>query len=377
MPNRRVCVGACIAVLCLAKAIVPLPGTSALILHRFGSITRAPTTSASRAGDLHTSTRSLGTSPGTRLARVRLRNQPRPPAHVVFAIVIPISERQGDANLTIPCATSIGSVVAQTYAEWLAIIVGDGLSQATVMRLRAVLQAHAIPNGKVILMNMDASMRELSRYRYGFYEQWMFGGVNALNMGLDIAYSTSSVTHIARLDDDDVWLPDHLQNLVAAYTSFPNASFAFTQSSDQGVRESTALSSRLAPAFEMRPPEPCHVFHSSVSWAASHGYKYRQMEEQKQGLAREPRGMSTCCPMLRFQYADACAVLPADADLWERVHADVNRGRAVSVAVITQDVLYVGSEDKACILGANQSQLCFGSERLRRAHSLCLGVQSV
>ena len=87
--------------------------------------------------------------------------------------------------------------------------------------------------------------------------------------------------------------------------------------------------------------------------------------------------MSTCCPMLRFQYADACAVLPADADLWERVHADVNRGRAVSVAVITQDVLYVGSEDKACILGANQSQLCFGSERLRRAHSLCLGVQSV
>jgi hypothetical protein len=46
---------------------------------------------------------------------------------------------------------------------------------------------------------------------------------------LDIAADMRSATHIARLDDDDQWLPAHLRILAEAYQSHPEAGFAHTQ----------------------------------------------------------------------------------------------------------------------------------------------------
>ena len=50
-----------------------------------------------------------------------------------------------------------------------------------------------------------------------------------MNMALEIAYDQLPVTHIARLGEDDAWLPSHLQNLADIYSQHPDAGFAYTQ----------------------------------------------------------------------------------------------------------------------------------------------------
>jgi glycosyltransferase involved in cell wall biosynthesis len=95
---------------------------------------------------------------------------------------------------------AVDSVLAQSYDDFELIVVDDGSTDHTASLLRA---------------SSDARLRLL---------QQAHGGISAaLNGGLRAACGT----YIARLDSDDVWLPDLLETLVAVLDARPDIGVAY------------------------------------------------------------------------------------------------------------------------------------------------------
>ena len=87
-----------------------------------------------------------------------------------------------------------------------------------------------------------------------------------------------------------------------------------------------------------RPPAPCELIHSTASWTTDLRIFYRQLEEQQQQL--HGRSMEMCCRR------PCNTALPADADLWERIHGLVQRKYLASVFVSRADVVYMTSSSR-------------------------------
>lgn len=95
---------------------------------------------------------------------------------------------------------AIASVRAQTYPNWEAVIVCDGRDEETATRVAAL---------------GDARIRCLQRPRNGPYpaeteRRWLVAGTHPFNQAVAMARGA----WIAPLDQDDEWLPDHLEVLL-------------------------------------------------------------------------------------------------------------------------------------------------------------------
>jgi hypothetical protein len=110
-----------------------------------------------------------------------------------------------------------------------------------------------------------------------------------------------------------------------------------------------------------RPPAPCELIHSTASWTTALRIFYRQLEEQQQQL--HGRSMEMCCRR------PCNTALPADADLWERIHGLVQRKYLASVFVSRADVVYMTSSSRDFFLemlsnnSTDTSSLGFSNER--------------
>lgn len=111
---------------------------------------------------------------------------------MVISVVIPLYNKV----LTVDAA--IASVVSQSWADWRLIVVDDGSSDEG-------------PE----LVNRWASVDQ----RVTLVRQVNAGVSVARNHGTELAVSE----HVAFLDADDVWLPDHLQNLATLVKAAPDA----------------------------------------------------------------------------------------------------------------------------------------------------------
>ena len=196
------------------------------------------------------------------LSRARLPDAaPRAGNAVHFAVVMSFFKRDFDPLFIIPQVTSLESLARQTYPGWTLVAVADGLAPADTAALRRAIALAGIPPGRVRLSGIDARFREERIYRnrdpkfdwdFGAPQAgaplapppprlgvWKCAGTNALNAALDEAARVPAATHVARLDEDDVWLPDHLANLVSGYSwALPHlgrpADFVYTQGRDIG-----------------------------------------------------------------------------------------------------------------------------------------------
>jgi glycosyltransferase involved in cell wall biosynthesis len=97
---------------------------------------------------------------------------------------------------------SLGSVLAQTYSNWEAIVVCDGRDEETAARIAAL---------------GDERIVCLQRPRNGPYpdhppDRWLVAGTHPFNLG--VAHARGA--WIAPIDQDDEWEPDHLEVLLAA-----------------------------------------------------------------------------------------------------------------------------------------------------------------
>ena len=206
------------------------------------------------------------------------------------------------------------------------------------------LKAAGVPEEKVVFRNMEHSRRERFLYKENLNkEHWLFSGVNSINMALEIAYDQLPVTHTARLDEDDVWLPSHLQNLADAYSQHPDVGFVYTQAlgySNPFNNDNTdhGFPHPEAALHTFGPPMPCELIHSATSWTTDLRIFYRQLEGQLRHM--HERSLETCCKR------PCKTVLAADADMWERIHGLVQRGDLVSLFVSHADVLFLESSTR-------------------------------
>jgi hypothetical protein len=290
------------------------------------------------------------------------RAQAATPTPIHFAVVMSVFARPEDPLFLMPQLTSLTGLVAQTYTDWTLVLVGDGLRASEIASVFQALDNSFVPPHKVLFRNSAAEQREMWLYEtepmvHGC-SLWCFAGVNTLNTGLNIAAGLQFATHIARLDDDDRWLPDHLRILVDAYMAYPEAGFAYTQA--LGAAPEPHPARATGPPI-VEPPRPCELIHATTSWdlrKAAASLRYRQQDEQ----LKSKRSMASCCEKLYYVGGEACPkVMAADADMWERVWGLVQSKHLVALFIPQPTVIYANPYEKSKLLEeirAGEATLC-------------------
>jgi hypothetical protein len=175
-------------------------------------------------------------------------------------------------------------------------------------------------------------------------------------MALDIAAQIRAVTHIARLDDDDTWLPHHLSTLCDAYQLHPEAGFAHTQA--EGVIEGLYPPHTAGTQLQKQAPRPCTFAPATTSWdirQAAGQLRFRQQDEQ---LA-STRAMRSCCEDHYYPGRELCpTVMAVDADMWERMWSLVQSEQLVALFIPKVTVTYTNSIRKKQLLDAITSGTC-------------------
>eukprot|EP00953_Heterococcus_sp_UTEX-ZZ885_P005195 3277-Heterococcus_DN1.PRE.3 len=263
-----------------------------------------------------------------------------------FAVVMSVFARPEDPRFLMPQLTSLAGLVAQTYTDWTLVLVGDGLDANEVASVFQALDNSYVPRHKVLFRNMANELREKWLYETKPIHDctvWCFAGVNALNTGLDVAAGLQFATHVARLDDDDQWLPHHLSMLADAYLAYPEAGFAYTQS--LGVGSEPYPAHATGPPI-IEPPRPCELVHATTSWdlrKAVARLRYKQQDEQ----LKSTRSMSSCCEKQYYEGREACpTVMAADADMWERITGLVQSQQLVALFIPQISAIYNGPSKK-------------------------------
>ena len=97
---------------------------------------------------------------------------------------------------------SIPSVLNQSYKNFRLIIVGDCCTDDTEKIVKS------FNDKRIIFFNLRIRKK---RYPPTPENHWFAGPVTAINQGLNLIDSD----WIARIDDDDIWTPDHLKELLS------------------------------------------------------------------------------------------------------------------------------------------------------------------
>jgi hypothetical protein len=221
-----------------------------------------------------------------------------------FGVRIVTYKRRGD-NTRLGLKVTAQAVLAQRYGNWKVYLYGDRYEPEEEFRELAAL----FPPEKTVAVNVPAGTE---RDKYTGKKLWMCGGINTINRCLD-DMTKDGISHLAILDDDDLWTPDHLKTLAETYTRFPQASLVFTRGRH---RQLGILPRAVIPvSYDNLLPVPHGTVHSAVSFR----------------LDRVP---------LRYvNTVETTDPEPGDADLWRRVreYFPANGLKAVYVPKVTVD----------------------------------------
>lgn len=118
---------------------------------------------------------------------------------------------------------AINSVLEQTYENWELIIVGDGCEPDPSYKFESVKLAEELVKENCRIIFTRTNHRGV--YPLKGLDRWNIAGKDPLNFGLALANSPI----VCRIDDDDVWLPNHLETIVNKYVEVKGNGVIFTQ----------------------------------------------------------------------------------------------------------------------------------------------------
>lgn len=191
------------------------------------------------------------------LARAVAAVQPAPGPEPLVSVTIPTHNR---AELL--TTRTLPSVLGQNWRRLEVIVVGDGCTDDTEARLRAL---------------GDPRVRWVNLPRRGKYPEdplhrWMVAGTAAANLALELVRGE----WIAFVDDDDVVEPDHLEVLVGhaleTGAEFVYGAGWFERSPDEVLR------------IGAWPPEPGNVLHSAVLYRSYLRFLRYDPEAWREGI---------------------------------------------------------------------------------------------
>ena len=222
-------------------------------------------------------------------------NQSDWPRFLVLMCLAPIAN---DSHFEVALRTSIHGLQQQEYRHWVARIRGDSLSPAQEERALLMLNT-SLPAGSFVWSNGrpgvdDREHLAVRRFVSSLTEKdqkylnlgkrlqsmvWYTAGTNCGNENLRLARAAAfhGATHIAHLDDDDVWLPDHLQLLALAYMRVPGAGFAYSVGMEGHTQnpnlhmyvsgQPRVCGSLCGVSLHFAPPWPGEVVRASTSYS--------------------------------------------------------------------------------------------------------------
>lgn len=210
-----------------------------------------------------------------------------------YGIVITTYKRKGDLTLKY-LQRSLESVKKQTFTDWKIYLIGDHYEDEQEFLSIASL----VDKNKITAINLPVAAERESGLFSG-NALWCSAGANASNTGINKSIEEGCEIH-CHLDDDDEWLPYHLQMLDMGYTNYPESVYIYTNAyyvdRNKHVRLFPEDNVPKLMTYNNLPPRPERLIHSTASWKLSKiPFRHRNTIEQGR-------------------------VFPGDADMWERIN---------------------------------------------------------
>lgn len=210
-----------------------------------------------------------------------------------YGIVVTTYKRKDNSSFQ-KLKRSIQSIERQSLNDWKLYLIGDHYEDEQEFNTISSF----LPKEKITAINLPfAEERESGKFQG--QSLWCSAGANASNVGISKSIEEGCQIH-CHLDDDDEWLPYHLQTLDIGYTNYPDSVFVYTNA----FYVDRNKIARLFPQenvpqllrYDNLPPRPEKLIHSSASWKLDKiPFKHRNCIEQGR-------------------------VFPGDADMWERIN---------------------------------------------------------
>lgn len=210
-----------------------------------------------------------------------------------FGIVMTTYYRKNNATLQ-KITRAINSIKNQTYKNWKLFLIGDHYENEEEFQLICSL----LPKEKITAINLPFAA-ERENINFQGHSLWCSAGANASNTGIEQTIKENILLH-CHMDDDDEWLPFHLELLNMGYTSYPDSVFIYTNALYTDRNKNTRIypTEYISPFLQYNnlPPRPEKLIHSTASWKLDKiPFRHRNTIEQGR-------------------------IFPGDADMWERIN---------------------------------------------------------
>ena len=210
-----------------------------------------------------------------------------------FGIVMTTYFRKNGSTLQ-KITRAINSIKNQTHKNWKLFLIGDNYENKEEFEIISSL----LPKEKITAINLPiAAERENTNFQG--HSLWCSAGANASNVGIEQTIKENIIFH-CHMDDDDEWLPFHLEILNVGYTSYKEAVFIYTNSlyTDRNRITRTFPPEQVSTFLQYNnlPPRPERLIHSTASWRLDK------------------------IPFRHRNTFDQGRIFPGDADIWERIN---------------------------------------------------------
>ena len=151
---------------------------------------------------------------------------------------------------------TLNSINSQTYKDYTVFLIGDKYEKESEFHEISSI----IPRDKIVAINLPYA-KERDKYINDIQKLHHTGGANARNIGIEIAL-LSGISYVLNLDHDDLWEPDHLENINRVVQAYPEAVFICTKATHIGDEVLPKINSHES-IIEFYPV-PCGIINSST-----------------------------------------------------------------------------------------------------------------